>query len=41
VITRPPVAELRWTFPSADLVTVKSGRKVTVFSVGGNEFRLT
>ncbi|HMP84096.1 MAG TPA: type II toxin-antitoxin system HigB family toxin [Verrucomicrobiota bacterium] len=33
-------AELRRTFPAADLVTVKSGRKVTVFNVGGNEFRL-
>lgn len=33
-------AELRRTFPSADLVTVKSGRKVVVFNVAGNEFRL-
>ena len=33
-------AELRRTFPSADWVTVKSGRKVAVFNVGGNEFRL-
>ena len=33
-------AELRRTFPSADLVTVKSGRKAVVFNVGGNEFRL-
>jgi len=33
-------AELRQTFPSADLVSVKSGRKVAVFNVGGNEFRL-
>ena len=33
-------AELRRTFPSADLVTVKSRRKVVVFNVGGNEFRL-
>ncbi len=32
--------ELRRTFPSADLVTVRSGRKVVVFNVGGNEFRL-
>ena len=31
-------AEMRRTFPSADLVTVKSGRKVAVFNVGGNEF---
>jgi mRNA interferase HigB len=33
-------AELRRTFPSADLVSVKSGRNVAVFNVGGNEFRL-
>jgi mRNA interferase HigB len=33
-------AEMRRTFPAADLVTVKSGRKVAVFNVGGNEFRL-
>lgn len=33
-------AELRRTFPSADLVAVSSGRKVLVFNVGGNEFRL-
>lgn len=33
-------AELRQTFPSADLVTVKSGRKVVVFNIGGNDFRL-
>ena len=33
-------AEMRRTFPSADLVVVKSGRKVAVFNVGGNEFRL-
>ncbi len=33
-------AELGRTFPSADLVTVKSGRKVVVFNVAGNEFRL-
>jgi mRNA interferase HigB len=33
-------AELCRTFPSADLVTEKSGRKVVVFNVGGNEFRL-
>jgi mRNA interferase HigB len=32
--------EMRRTFPSADLVTVKSGRKVMVFNVGGHEFRL-
>ena len=33
-------AELRRTFPSADWVSVKSGRKVAVFNIGGNEFRL-
>ena len=33
-------AELRRTFPAADLVTVKSGRKVVVFNIGGNDFRL-
>ena len=33
-------AEMRRTFPSADLVAVKSGRKVVVFNLGGNEFRL-
>ncbi len=32
--------ELRRTFPSADMVIAKSGRKVMVFNVGGNEFRL-
>lgn len=33
-------AGMRRTFPSADLVTVKSGRKVVIFNVGGNDFRL-
>jgi mRNA interferase HigB len=33
-------AELRRVFPSADLVTVESGRKVVVFNLGGNDFRL-
>ena len=33
-------AGLRRTFPSADLVTVRSGRKVVVFNIGGNDFRL-
>jgi mRNA interferase HigB len=33
-------AELRRTFLSADMVIAKSGRKVAVFNVGGNEFRL-
>jgi mRNA interferase HigB len=33
-------ADMRQTFPSADLATVRSARKVAVFNVGGNEFRL-
>jgi mRNA-degrading endonuclease HigB of HigAB toxin-antitoxin module len=33
-------AALRRAFPSADLVTVRSGRKVAEFNIGGNEFRL-
>ena len=33
-------AALRQTFPAADLVTVRSGRKVVVFNIGGNDFRL-
>ena len=33
-------AELRRTFPSADLVRVRSGRNVVVFNIGGNDFRL-
>ena len=33
-------AEMRSMFPSADWVTVRSGRKVVVFNVAGNEFRL-
>jgi mRNA interferase HigB len=33
-------AGLRRTFPSADLVRVQSGRKVVVFNIGGNDFRL-
>jgi mRNA interferase HigB len=32
--------ELRRTFPSADRVTVRSGRSVVVFNLGGNDFRL-
>ena len=32
--------ELRQTFRSADLVLVESGRRVVVFNVGGNAFRL-
>lgn len=33
-------AGIRSLFGSADFVTVASGRKVVVFNVGGNEFRL-
>ena len=33
-------AALRRAFPSADLLTVRSGRKVVVFNIGGNDFRL-
>ena len=32
--------ELRGSFNSADLVSVGSGKKVVVFNVGGNKFRL-
>ena len=31
---------MRRAFPSADFVTVRSGRKVVVFNIGGNDFRL-
>jgi mRNA interferase HigB len=34
------LAELRMTFPGADLVRVKSGRNVVVFNISGNAFRL-
>jgi mRNA interferase HigB len=33
-------AQMRRTFPSADRVTVRSGRSVVVFNLGGNDFRL-
>jgi mRNA interferase HigB len=33
-------AELRKTFPSADLMTVASGRPVVVFNIAGNRYRL-
>lgn len=33
-------AALRRVFPSADQVTVESGRTVTVFNVRGNRYRL-
>jgi mRNA interferase HigB len=32
--------EVRYTFNSADPVTLKSGRTVTVFNIAGNDFRL-
>lgn len=34
------VVELRRTYPAADLVEVKSGRRVLVFNVCGNDYRL-
>jgi len=33
-------ASLRATFALADMVRVKSGRKVIVFNIGGNNYRL-
>ena len=32
--------DVRTTFPHADQVTVRSGRKVVVFNIGGNKYRL-
>jgi len=34
------LAELRLIYPNADLATVASENKVTVFNVGGNKYRL-
>lgn len=34
------LAELRMTFPAADLVRVASGRNVVVFNISGNAYRL-
>lgn len=34
------LAELRGTYPHADLVTARSGRRVIVFNVAGNKYRL-
>ena len=34
------LADVRKTYPSADAVTVNSGRTVTVFNVCGNNYRL-
>lgn len=31
--------DVRAVYPSADLVTVRSGRKVVIFNVCGNEYR--
>jgi len=33
-------AEMRETFPSADQITVKSGRKAVVFDIKHNDYRL-
>lgn len=32
--------DVRRTFPSADLVTVSSGRTIVIFNIGGNKYRL-
>lgn len=32
--------DVRRVYPHADLVSVSSGNKVTVFNVGGNKYRL-
>lgn len=34
------LVEMRGAIPSADEVTVVSGRKVVVFNIGGNKYRL-
>ena len=34
------LAEVRIAFPHADMITVASGKPVTVFNVGGNKYRL-
>ena len=34
------LVQLRAVFPSADEVTVESGRRVVVFNIGGNKYRL-
>ena len=34
------LADVRMTYPSADVVRTRSGRKVTVFNVCGNDYRL-
>ena len=34
------IQQLRRVLPTADAVTVQSGRVVTVFNIGGNDYRL-
>jgi mRNA interferase HigB len=34
------IVEVRGTFPHADAVEVESGHVVTVFNIGGNDYRL-
>jgi mRNA interferase HigB len=34
------IQQLRRVFPAADAVRVQSGRTVTVFNIGGNDYRL-
>lgn len=34
------LVDTRRTFPTADQVKVKSGKVVTIFNIGGNDFRL-
>jgi mRNA interferase HigB len=34
------LVEMRTVFPSADEVMVESGRRVVVFNIGGNKYRL-
>jgi mRNA interferase HigB len=34
------LADARATFPHADQVTVRSGREIVVFNIGGNKYRL-
>lgn len=34
------LADVRRVYPHADVVTVKSGRTVTVFNIAGNKYRL-
>ena len=36
----PNLAELRRVIPSADEVPVASGRRVVIFNIGGNKYRL-